>query len=78
MRLLVSRATPPIRGKEGSGDRAYEELFWRQDLVASNQIRDLNLLLGNALHARARNTVAPRCLRLPVTCFVIIAFRRNN
>ena len=47
---LVSRVAPPIRGKEGSGDRAYE-LFWRQNLVASNQIRDLNLLLGNALHA---------------------------
>ena len=66
---------PPIRGKEGSGDHAYNELFWRQDLVASNQIRDLNLLLGNALPAaRAR----PRCLQLSVTCFVIIAFRRNS
>ena len=42
---------PPIRGKEGSGDRAYNELFWRQDLVASNPIQDLNLLLGNALPA---------------------------
>ena len=34
-----------------TGDRAYNELFWRQDLVASNQIRYLNLLLGNALSA---------------------------
>ena len=25
---------------EGKGDHAYNELFWRQELVASNQIRD--------------------------------------
>ena len=24
----ISRATPPILGKEGSGDYAYNELFW--------------------------------------------------
>ena len=40
---------PSITRKEGSGDHAYNELFWRPNLVASNQIQDLNLLLSNVL-----------------------------
>ena len=50
----LARHTPQSQGKarkEGSGDLAYSELFQRPDLVASNQHRDLNLLLGNALLA---------------------------
>ena len=69
---------PPIQGKEGSGDRAYNELFWRQDLIVSNQIRDLNLLLGNALLVARAIQSALRCLWLPVRFFVIIAFQQNN
>ena len=34
--IVVSWATPPIRGKEGPGDRAYELFRW-QDLITSNQ-----------------------------------------
>ena len=57
---------PAIRGKEGSGDRAYSELLWRQDLVELNQIQDLNLLLGNALLAACAMQSASHCLWLPV------------
>ena len=56
-----------IRGKQGSGDRAYNKLFWRQDLVASNQIRDLNLLLGNALLAARAMQSAQRLALFAVT-----------
>ena len=44
----------------------------------SYQIRDLNSLLGNALLAARAIQSAPRCLLLPMTFFVIIAFRWNN
>ena len=40
-------------------DRTYNELFWQQELVASNQIRDLKFLLGNNLLAVRAHTVGP-------------------
>jgi hypothetical protein len=73
----LARHTPNPR-ERGSGDRAYNELFWRQDLVASNQIRDSNLLLSNAFLAARAHTVGPALFAVTVTFFVIIAFRRNN
>ena len=62
--MLVSRATPPqSEGKRGLVITcAYKELFWRQDLVTYNQIRDLNLLLGNTLLAARTHTVILHCL----------------
>ena len=50
--------TSLISRERGSGDYAYE-LFWRQDLVVSNQIQDLNLLLSNDLLAACAHTVGP-------------------
>ena len=31
--ILVSQATPPIRGEKGSGERAYSELFWWNSMI---------------------------------------------
>jgi hypothetical protein len=56
--LSLAHHTPNPR-ERGSGDRAYNKLFWRQDLVASNQIQDLNLLLSNAFLAARAYTVRP-------------------
>ena len=66
--MVVSRATPLNRKERGSGDHAYNELFWRPNLVASNQIRDLNLLPSNALLA-ARARMAGHAI-LAVVCDV--------
>ena len=51
--VLVSRATPPNPRERGVW-------CWRPKLVASNQIRDLNLLLGNALLAARAQYSRPR------------------
>ena len=76
----LARHTLQSAGKEGlvtsrttscSGDR-----IWLRPI----RFETLNLLLSNALLA-ARAHIAgpgPRGLRLPVTFFVIIAFRQNN
>ena len=80
--MVVSHATPPIRGKGGSGDRAYNKLFWQQDLVTSNQIRDLNLVLGpwrgiepaTLYWRRAWNAIGLALYVVARDVFVIIAF----
>ena len=48
--------------RRGSGDHAYK-LFQRQDLVASNHVWDLNLLLSNDLLAVAHDVLCNYCIQ---------------